>query len=238
MNWEVQIMGDVADLKELSKCLTDNELRVEELNGQFFLRSIRFDNLATPEDITYESTDILALLTGSTRLALGGKTPIYIANIARIRDDGGRDIFVTISETVHARDFIGLEIHRENGTVEVFHPAHKVPEWLKIGFSDVKVAKALRLFGISEHDWVSLYRVYEVIEEDVGGIEEITGKGWATKSSVKRFKHTANSPGATGDASRHGKESTSPPMNPMELTEARSLIELLLHSWLGLKLGN
>ncbi|MFH0996395.1 MAG: hypothetical protein V1844_13020 [Pseudomonadota bacterium] len=238
MNWEVQITGDVADLKELSRCLTDNELHMEELNDNFFLQSIRFDNLNTPEEITSECTDLLSLLNGSARLALGGKTPIEIANISRVRDDGVRIIFGTVSETTHAKVFLDLEIHIENGTVEVLHPAHKVPEWLKIGFFDAKVAKALRLYGISEYDWVSLYRLYEVIEEDIGGIIIITSREWATKDSIKRFKHTANSPSSTGDDSRHGKESTSPPVNPMELTEARSLIELLLRNWLRFKSEN
>jgi len=238
MNWEVQIAGDATDLTELSKCLTDNELCVEATSGHFFLRSTRFDNLGTSEEVVSVSTDILLLLTGSARLALGGKTPITVANIARIREDGGRDIFITISETIHLRDFIGLEVHKNDGSVEVFRPAHEVPEWVKLGFFDAKVAKALRLFGASEHDWVSLYRLYEVIEEDVGGIERIVSRKWATNASIKRLKHTANSPTSTGDASRHGKESTSPPRNPMEPGEARALVELILHSWLRLKSDN
>lgn len=235
MDWEVQIAGDETDLTELSKCLTDDEACVEVRNGHFFLRSTRFNNLGTSEEVAYVSTDILSLLTGSARLVLGGKTPITVANIARIREDGGRDIFITISETMHARDFIGIEIHSPDGSIEVFHPAHEVPEWVRLGFLDAQVAKALRLFGVSEHDWVSLYRLYEVIEQDVGGVEKIVNKKWATNSSIKRFKHTANSPASTGDASRHGKESTSPPKHPMELGEARALVELILHGWLRLK---
>lgn len=237
MNWEIQIVGDVSDLKELSKSLIDDELRVIERSGQYFLESARFDGLSTPEEVTSVATDILLLLTGSVRLALSGRTPIKIANIARVREDGGRDIFVTVSETIHVRAMIGLEIQRNDGTVEVFNPADKVPEWIKLGLSEEKVAKVLRLFGTNEHDWVSLYRLYEVIEADIGGIEKIASKGWATKTSIKRFKHTANSPSAVGDASRHGKESTLPPGKPMNLAEARSLIEVILHSWLSSKSG-
>ena len=236
MNWEVQIAGDVTDLKELSKSLKDDELRVIKRDDQYFLVSVRFYGLATPEEVTSVATKILQMLTASARLALGGRTPIEIANIARIREDGGKDIFVSVSETVHVRDMIGIEIHRKDGTVEAFNPADKVPEWVKIGLSDEKVAKVLRLFGTNEHDWISLYRLYEVIEDDIGGMEKITGKGWATKTLVKRFKHTANSPSAVGDTSRHGKESTSPPKNPMILAEAKSLIEVIMHSWLRSKL--
>jgi hypothetical protein len=83
------------------------------------------------------------------------------------------------------------------------------------------------LFGTQEHSWGSLYCLYEVIEEDVGSIDKIANEGWATKTSIKRFKHTANSPSAIGDAARHGKESTTPPARPMELGEARALIEFM-----------
>jgi len=53
---------------------------------------------------------------------------------------------------------------------------------VKLGFSNEKVAKALRLFGTKEHDWVGLYRLYEVIEEDVGNIKKIAAKNWAAKN--------------------------------------------------------
>ncbi|MCX5814355.1 MAG: hypothetical protein NT178_17695 [Proteobacteria bacterium] len=238
MNWEVETVGDKADLTELCKCLADNELHIEERNNQFFLRSIRFNDLSTSEEVVSAGTNILTLLTGSARLALGGKTPITVGSVAKIREDGGRDIFLTITETVGLRAFFSIETRKSNGSIEVSHPAQDVPKWIKLGFSDEKVAKALRLFGTSEHDWVSLCRLYEVIEEDVRTVDEIARRGWATRASIKRFKHTANSPGSTGDASRHGKESTSPPGNPMTLPEGKALIELILHGWLRSKTSN
>jgi hypothetical protein len=235
MNWEVEIAGDGTDLTELSKCFTDIDFHIEEKDGQFLLTSTRFDSLSTYEEVASASADMLSLLTGSSRLALGGRIAITVAGIARIRTDGGRDIFMSLADTVLIRDFIDLEIRNGDGSIEVFRPAHEVPQWVKLGFSDQKVAKALRLIAASELDWVNLYRLYEVIEEDIGGMEGIVKAKWVTKESIKRFKHTANSPASIGDASRHGKESTTPPRNPMELSEARALIELILHSWLRTK---
>jgi hypothetical protein len=235
MKWEVQINGDALDLKELSKSLVDDDLRVREQNGQYFLESNRFENLTKSEDVSSLSDDILKVLTGAVRLSLGGRTPLHVANTARVRPDGGRDVFVTVSDTIHFRDTISIEITRSDGTKEVIHPAHSVPGWIKLGLTDQNVVKALRLLGTDEHTWVSLYRLFEVIEDDVGGLDKIATSGWATKISIKRFKHTANSPGAVGDASRHGKESTTPPADPMDLSEARALVEVILHNWLRSK---
>ena len=237
MKWEVQITGDKNDLKELSKSLNDDELRIVEKEGQFFLESSRLDNLTNAGEVKSVTTEIMPILTGAVRLSLGGRTPMLVGSVARIREDGGRDIFVSISETIHLRETIGIEIQKSDGTIKVINPANNVPKWIQLGLNNMKVAKALRLFGAKVHNWVSLYRLYEVIEEDIGGIDKIANLGWATKASLKRFKHTANSPGAVGDASRHGKESTIPPTKPMDLSEARSLIELILHNWLGQKTG-
>jgi hypothetical protein len=232
MKWEVELAGDKADLTELCKCLTNDEPHIEERKGRFFLQSSSFNNLNTRKEVRSIGSEILMLLTGSTRLALGGKTPFTIGSVHGTGEDGVCTTFLQFVDTVVVRDFVSVEIHEANGSAKTFHPAQDVPKWIKLGFSDKKVAKALRLFGASKHDWVSLYRLYEVIEEDVQTDDEIVKRGWATRASIKRFKHTANSPSSTGDASRHGKESTSPPGDPMTLPEAKALIELILHSWL------
>jgi hypothetical protein len=236
VKWEVQIIGDTVDLRELSKTLIDDDLRVLERNGQYFLESDRFEELTNSEEVASLAADILKVLTGAVRLSLGGRTALHVANIARVRPDGGRDVFVTVSDTIRVRETIGVEITRSDGTKEVIHPAYSVPGWIKLGLTDQNVAKALRLLGTDEHNWISLYRLYEVIEEEAGGLDKIVNNGWATKTSIKRFKHTANSPGALGDDSRHGKESTTPPSDPMDIGEARALVEVILHNWLRSKI--
>lgn len=235
MKWDVQITGDVFDLRELSKSLVDDELRVFERNGQYCLESNTFETLTTPEKVSSLAKEILQVLTGAVRLSLGGRTPLHVANIARLPPGGDREVFLTLSDTIHARTTMALEIVKANGTTQVVGPADKVPGWVRLGLGDSKVAKALRLLGTDEHNWVSLYRLYEVIEEDVGGVDRLAKCGWAARTAIRRFKYTANSPGAVGDASRHGKESTTPPTDPMDISEARALVELILHNWLRSK---
>ena len=47
MKWEVQIDGDMTDLKKLSKSLKDNSLRVIAKGDQYFLESTKFNELET-----------------------------------------------------------------------------------------------------------------------------------------------------------------------------------------------
>jgi hypothetical protein len=37
MKWEIQVSGDARDLRELSKSLINDELRLAEREGQFYL---------------------------------------------------------------------------------------------------------------------------------------------------------------------------------------------------------
>jgi hypothetical protein len=46
-------------------------------------------------------------------------------------------------------------------------------------------------------------------------------------------KHSANSVKAAGDQARHGVEEKAPPVDPMTITEAKSLVDILLARWLG-----
>jgi hypothetical protein len=81
--------------------------------------------------------------------------------------------------------------------------------------------------------WTDLYRLLEVIEAGAGGADAVVAKDWISKSQLRRFKHSANSVTAAGDQARHGVETTQPPADAMTISEARSLIDILLSRWLG-----
>jgi hypothetical protein len=95
----------------------------------------------------------------------------------------------------------------------------------------------MRLASRGKLDWVNLYRIFEVIAADVGGLDAIASYGWASKASMKLFKRTACSPGAVGLDARHGTDSTPAPSKPMVISEARNLINAIIRAWLQIKTG-
>jgi len=101
---------------------------------------------------------------------------------------------------------------------------------------DQVVAKALRLRNADNLDWVDLYRLYELIENDVG--RPMHQLGWASRSELDRFARTANSVAAAGDKARHGVERTHPPRKPMTFSHARELIDRIMKAWLGWKVSH
>lgn len=130
MKWEVQVSGDAFDLRELAKSLTNEDLRIIEREGHFFLKTIQLSELTTSEEVTAIMSNLLPILTGATRLSLGGRTPIQIVNIVQVNEDGTRNIFCSISDTIHLRDATSLEKKRPDESIEVVNLTNKVPDWI------------------------------------------------------------------------------------------------------------
>lgn len=235
MTWKVRIIGNHRDIEELKKSFSDVGISVTIGNDGYYLEYGQFAACKTAAEVLQISSKVLAILNGATRLALGGNSVITESGVLQEHADGTSQFHMYVSDKINVRDSSSHKVMDSDGNViEEIGPADEVPVWVSMGLKDDSVEKVFRLFGL-QHDWVGLYRIYEVIEHDAGGIDAIANNDWATKSSLKLFKHTANSPGAIGDDARHGKEASSPPQKPMLLSEARALIETLLHYWLRSK---
>ena len=203
---------------------------------KFVLRSTVFDVLDESPTVAEKAKAILAELSGTTRLILGGHTSMSVGGIYRARDDGGRDYVLNAEPgTYRIRGFAPTIImKRSNGTEEIRRPADGIPSLLALATTDNAIAKALRLRNVDSLGWVDLYRIFEVIESDMGR-SAILANGWVTDADIKLFKHTANSVAAAGDQARHGKETTAPPAKPLALSEAGTLVDTLMRAWLAYK---
>jgi hypothetical protein len=94
----------------------------------------------------------------------------------------------------------------------------------------------MRLIAASDYmSWGGLYRLYEVIEGDMGGEHELKTVFCGSAKDIKRFKHSANSVTVAGDDARHANESGRPPEQPMTLYEAEAFLKYLLKRWLAEK---
>lgn len=77
--------------------------------------------------------------------------------------------------------------------------------------------------------WVTLYKIYEIIDHDVN----IKKRGWLTKRERNSFRRSANHPKASNVFdSRHGVQTQEPPEKPMSLNEAEKIINKLIVHWM------
>ncbi len=235
MHWEVQLTGDTTDLRMLAPAFASGEVEVAQCAAEYVLWASEFKALDSAGAVGSRAIEIVSTLSGSARLALGARTSIGVGAVYRVRPDGERDITVFPEPAViHLRALPVTVVHtRPDGTAEVQGPADAISRWLPVASKDPNIAWALRLRNVGTLDWVDLYRLYGVIEGDMGA--RIYELGWASRNELERFARTANSVSAAGDRARHGKERTSPPRKPMDLSAARELVDRLMRAWLEWK---
>jgi len=234
MQWFVIITGDRSDLEDLCKYFNSPELFITQQGQDFILESTDFNSLIDADEVKNKASEIILLINGAASIVKEMKKSLAVDCVVKGTDDGKRKFFI-FPNAVAIGFSAGNPVVGIDGIVQQVSQPEPILSWVVAARQDPNVAKALRLFGAGTHDWVNLYRIYEVIENDVGSISNIVKKGWATRKAIERFKHTANSPGAIGDESRHGKQASKPPKAPMTLSEAKSLVETILHNWLRMK---
>jgi hypothetical protein len=243
--WLVTLSGDNTDLEELVKTCTTPGLSVVKRNGEFFLESSSLTDADTALSVSGKATEIVSQLNGACRLALSSITPLNYT-LHELKEDGSKVTHLTGKFVTAARATIGMEVLRADGTVEVISQADPVPLWMSLARSDPKVATVLDLLSVADwSSWVSLYRIFEVVESDMGGgktgRQAIVSQSWASSDDIVRFRYTANSFNELGKEARHGDEAAThhpnPQPVPMTSSEARTLIERILHNWLRAKGG-
>jgi hypothetical protein len=235
--WAVQVTGDAADLAMLARSLTGAGIKVFLDGQEYLLTSDRFAEGDEAKVVRQKADDMLSLLDGASRLGLNSIQSIRAGGVYRLGENGRRDAFVFLEAAVlHCRALAPtVKLTHTDGTVEEFHPADPVKEWIGLALTDDAIAKVFQILASGSLDWVNLYRIFEIIMSDVGGLKTIQGNGWATKTAMELFKRTANSPGASGLEARHGAETTEPPERPMTISEARALVTSIVRAWLRSK---
>jgi len=153
--------------------------------------------------------------------------------VTAVEADGTRAAFLQPqSAALNFKTCLAHCVTYRDGTIEEHRPFESIQNWLAKAIRNPVAVRVLRLRNTDDLSWSDLYRLYEVIEHDVGGATAIERAGWSSGALLERFTRSANSLHAAGDQARHGVERTDPPRNPLTLSEARELIDKLLRAWL------
>jgi hypothetical protein len=118
---------------------------------------------------------------------------------------------------------------------ETVQTAPPFESWIHLAKQDELVERALILYANLPHNWRNLFIILEIIEDDFGGEKGLKSKGWVSGNMITLFKRTANSYMAIGREARHGSTKKQPPVKPMGLQEAQSLVRNILFKWLSSK---
>jgi hypothetical protein len=172
----------------------------------------------------------VAVFSGLSRVSEGDGHARVVSVGAIFREDGTRgDTFVMPDP---------CEMRSRGRGARLLGPGDAVAPAVNgyaAALSDPGVRRALQYFSV-EPTSESLWKVYEVIRDDVGGKANIISKWWATPAELGGFRGV-HYPSVLGDEARHGIEPTHQPAPtaPMSLAEARQFIACLLKRWIASK---
>lgn len=238
--WRIRLKGDKSGLRYLSAQLSPPGLNVIEAEGAYYLKDVDFNSLTDANDVYQKAVELIALIKGVVKLRFGGFCAIEVDYVTFINDEGKPCNNYFLSASPGQYRMVGmpaeLTVTKSNGTIDSSCNPSTDKRYIEIARKDERVNRALCFFGSSEPQrWGVLYKVYEVIKEDLGSEEKLIKTLGASGTEISLFRRTANSFPAIGDAARHGHKKCEPPKKPMFLAKAELLVNDLLNKWLQSK---
>jgi len=232
MKWKVRLTGNERGLKTLTESFTDDP-EVFEDDDNFFLWSSQFEDLEDADEVRDTAEEIVRTIRN-----LGVKDSLrteelQASHVHEINEDGTEHISVRAEGgTVKVRAGpVRITTTDEDGNEEVHRPADRTYELTQLAAEDDKVRELVGLLDNGD-DWVNLYRIYEYIQANIDGDENIVDRSWWSSNEKDRFKQTANSRDAIGDDARHGQERIPAPADPMNYSDTKALVDSLIQNWL------
>ena len=230
MKWLVLLDVKKSDFDNLSNLLrSSDEFSLMAENGEYYLTSSRWESLTNVSDVYLEATKPLQDISAIARIHFRRFPLLKPDIICEVDEEGKRQRWVAGSATIRV-DSSSFSIQLEGGQDIIRNLEFE--SWRKLAEEDEIVKNVFRQITDFEHNWINLYKVYEIVHKDAGKkkIEQ-----WITKDKISQFTHTANSQSAIGDDARHGVDKHAPPKEPMSLYEADALIMTMLQKWLQWK---
>jgi hypothetical protein len=230
MKWLVLLDVKKSDFDNLSNLLrSSDEFSLSTENSEYYLTSSHWESLTNLSAVHSEATKTLQDISAVAMIHFTGFPLLKPDIICEVDEEGKRKRWVALSATISV-DSSSFSIQLEGGQDIIRNLEFE--SWMKLAEEDEIVKNVFRQITDFEHNWINLYKVYEIVNKDAGKKKiEL----WITKKKISQFTHTANSQSAIGDDARHGVDLNDPPKEPMSLSEADALIMTLLQKWLQWK---
>jgi len=233
--WLVRLKGDTFDLEDLPALLRSPELTITEENGSYYLESSEFDSLTYADEVRERSVALIKMINGAAKLYRDNFRGISEDGVIRIEDNGRRHHYIFAEAVLTARSKLStnVTVTTSDGTQVTVNQPSVIETWLGLAKKYKPVADVLHFSR--ENTWFNLYKIFEVIRDDVRGEQIIVKNGWVSDKKLSQFTQTAQSREALGYYARHASKKYRSPTPPMSWAEAKSLIKGLIMNWLCTK---
>ena len=236
MAWRAFVRGGKFDLDLLCAQFSDGRVRVANDGVEHWIEADEFADLTSAEEVRAAADKVLTLMNGTARLIDFSHAPVEL--VGRF-DDGKGTHVVLLGDAVTMRVGVSFtasgEVRDADGNL-VPPLAPPGVSYLALAQSNAHVEELVQILSGPQPDWVELYKVWEIIETDVGGEKQIVANGWASKDEPSDFGMSANHPGVSGRDARHARMKGTPRKPGMDIHAGREFIRRLATHWMDDKL--
>jgi hypothetical protein len=216
----VRLEGEEIDIEDLVEFLPKLSWNITKLSDGFYLTSEKLSNIQKNRDVIAKAQEILDILNGAANIQYQNHQKVTPSNMMRI-DKEGRHHYVLITESIVIRSRTNKSPEKASNT------------WLELSDKDEYVRDAL--FFFKEITWFNLYKVFEVIRDDVGNEKVLQEKKLMSASEIHSFRGTSQNRRVIGELARHGTKNFQIPKKPITLEEAYNLMKRVFENWIKTK---
>jgi hypothetical protein len=176
--WELQLVGDRSDLDRLSEAFGGCDTAVTRSGDEFVLTSKDFSMEEDARDVQRIAIEKLKCVIGACKLAPLPIKSIKTGAIYERHADGRRTAHMCIEPIELHIALLSVTTIKTfaNGKVEESGPAQAARSVFQIAECDKALAMALSITGRQDLDWYDLYKIWEVINSDVGGEQNVISR--------------------------------------------------------------
>jgi hypothetical protein len=230
--WLLEITSDAnLDMDAFRKAIQFPGIETFSQLTRTFVRTDRVQHLSHPGEVKEIGEELLEVLNGIVRVECPYYRGIKLKGLIRVFQDGTSQGIVDKSFEVYGlneiksfREYIGSATSHAEAMDALAN-------------SDGNVREALRVFSLRDDPFMNLYKVFEIIREDLGAIDAITHHLGISKARIKHFTGTANHSESIGRQSRHARSNGVPVKMPMPPSDARELLRSMMCGWIMPKLA-
>lgn len=230
MTWSAQLAGHEFDLATFEERYSTGDPKVSRLDdGHLLVQSPALDGATDAPAALQIAADHVRRLNGAARLERPNHHDVTLTGQIR---QGERMHAVVLTDTLAIR----THIHTPAVTGGRTTPTTADPTPIDRAAKHPEVGEVLDLLGHPDGPTLSnLYKIFEVIRDDVGGEKGLVSSGLSDKPTMSAFTATANRADISGDDARHVRGPKDPPKRSMTQEEAREFVRGLCDRWMKTK---
>ena len=222
-----QLIGEKLDIEDLKTGLLSRVWTIAFEKEGYYLSSKILDGLFNNREIVLKACEFIDIMNGAANILYSNHKNVEVGNLTIVGPNGSNHVL--IAETGHFKLRSRVREHLSVKNNDTSQPI--IETWLNKSNVNSNVKDALHFF--SEVTWWNLYKIYEIINEDIGGQRRLYKL--IDKDQIKLFTQAAQSRELLGDNARHASKKYAPPKVKLTLEQACHIIVVLFKKWVDSK---